>query len=413
MFVKAPDRRSGNRVLPLVANEIYITIFDFLEPPESPADMEPGESKECKATFSNLALVCRFFCAECLPRVFRSMEFSGRRHRKEAPSYSKFCRGLVAGDGPASYLGTHVRECTITQWMQAREKGKWVFANFLKLYVKSIPYLIHLKTLRLHSTPLDLNFIVALSSLEKLTSLSLVDCEFLSMTKNYPTIFTPLTLTQFELLHNRDGDDDYDKESALVANLSDLVSSKSLRSLRTNSHAFLDRFLNQDISFGIETLAFTLFASQAPKLQDFLERTPSISKIQIENMEFGVRSPSPLLDLSPSALPILKELECPTPYLAEWLVPGRPLHSIIIRDPIMGGNFAAPQRALSYLKCSTVTTTTTLRVHGRVYMIPSFHQAFPRLETLILDFCDYPHTTEVRSLYPKLLVVFFLTGNCS
>lgn len=332
------------------------------------------------------------------------MEFSGRRHRKEAPSYSKFCRELIAGDGPASYLGKHVRECTITQWMQAREKGKWILANFLKLYVKSIPYLIHLKTLRLHSTPLDLNFIVALSSLEKLTSLSLVDCEFSSMTMNFPTIFTPLTLTQFELLHFRDGDDgDRNKVSALVANLSDLVSSKSLRSLRTNSHAFLDKFLNQDISFGIETLAFTLFASQAPQLRDFLERTPSISKIQIENMEFGVRYPSPLLNLSPSALPILKELECPTPYLAEWLALGRPLHSIVIKDPIMGGNFAA---TLSYLKSSTVTTTA-LRVHGEMYMTPSFHQAFPRLETLILDFCDYPHTTEVTSIYPKLLVCFF------
>ena len=413
MFFKAPDRRSGNRALPIVANEIYIAIFDHLEP-ESPADMDPDESKEYRTTFSNLALVCRFFCAECLPRIFRSLEFSGLRHRRGTPSYSKFCRGLVAGEGTAIYLGKHVRECTISHWMQIREKSAWVFANFLKLYLKSIPHLMNLKTLRFHSTPLDPNFVTALGSLENLASLSLVDCEFISTTNNLPTIIAPLALLQFELLHHHDGyderDKDYDKQCALVANLSDLVSSKSLRSLRTDNRAFLDRFLNQDIPLGIEKLVFTLFASQAPRLQDFLERTPSISTIQIEDLELEVFShyPSPLLNLSPSALPILKELECLTPYPAEWLVPGRPLHSITIKSSsTMESDLFATQndvqRALSYLKRSTVTITT-LRVHKDMYMTPAFHQAFPQLETLILDFCDYYPVTydlEVRSLYLK------------
>lgn len=344
------------------------------------------------------------------------MEFSGRRHGKEAPSYSKFCRGLVAGEGEgtASYLGKHVRACTIAHWMRAKEKGAWVFANFLKLYIKSIPRLIHLETLRIHSTPLDLNFIAALGSLEKLRSLSLMGCEFISMTKDLPTLSTPLALTQFELFHHRNGDEEqdehYDEESALVAHLSDLVSSRSLRSLRTDSRAFLDRFLSQKLSFALEMLAFTLFASQVPQLLDFLKRTPSIYKIQIEEMELvGVfaRYPSSLRDLSPSALPHLRELECLTPH-AEWLVPGRPVQSITAK-PFVAHGFPGlsaaqgdAQRVLSILKRSTAVITT-LRTHKDMYMIPSFNQSFPRLETLVLDFHNYDpvlYDPEVR--YPQI-----------
>lgn len=59
----APERRKVDQVLPILPNEIYISIFEHISPPSS--RLTPEELR----IFTNLCGACRFFVTFCLPRV--------------------------------------------------------------------------------------------------------------------------------------------------------------------------------------------------------------------------------------------------------------------------------------------------------------------------------------------------------
>jgi hypothetical protein len=398
---QAPERRIGDKVLPLIANEVYLAIFDHFEPLDN---TDSTEWAEYRTTLSNLALVCRFFCAASLPRIFRSKEYSGLAHGKLTPSYMKFCRELVAGDETASYLGQHVKECTVTHWMQAVEEGQWVFANFLKVYVKSITRLVNLETLRLHDTPIDLKFLVGLGALENLRSLSISRCEFQSLTKDDKCSTRPLRLTHFELRSPRN--------DALLAPLSQIIVSSCLRTLHTDNWSFLRAVMSRTVDFSLETLAIPIYTPEVVHLRDFLDKTPSIIELSVINiLSTGSYNqlPYPMLDLASSSLPRLSRLECPTCLISD-LVPGRPLKSIRINSRVLDRSqsredvWRDEKRTLSVLKRSTAPITT-LRVSGDVYTTASFDQIFPQLDTLILDTPWVPvHYSKVS--YELSLVIY-------
>lgn len=370
--------------LPLIPNEIYLAIFDYLEPSESPEDVDIDQLTEYRANMSNLALVCRFFCAESIPRIFRAMTYSGHGHGKSTPSYAKFCRELVAGEDRACYLAQYVHECSITHWMQAVEPGAWVFANFLKLYVKSIPRLASLETLRLHDTPIDLKFLTSLEALERLKSLTISACDFGASTKETQLPFTTLKLTHFELSAHRN--------NALLVPLSQIVASSSLRMLHTDNWEFLKAVMSLKVDFGIETLVIPVSVPEISHLQKFLRETNSILGISIISIQsFGqYRELScPLLDLPASSLPHLRSLECPS-CLIDDFVHGRPLISIKITLRVLDPPHALQdaqrdeRKTLSALRRSTAVVKL-LQVPADVYAFSSFHEIFPRLEALILE----------------------------
>jgi hypothetical protein len=308
------------------------------------------------------------------------MEYSGLAHGTSTPSYMKFCRGLVAGDETACYLGQHVKECTVSNWMKAAEKGQWVFANFLKVYIKSIIRLVNLETLHLHNIPIDLKFLASLGTLEKLKSLSITHCNFI---KDDQCSSHPLRLTCFELCSLRNG--------VPLAPLSKIIASNLLRTLHTDNWAFLRALMSQTVDFSIEKLTIPICISEVIHLQDFLDKTPSIIDLTVNDVFSDGpynQLPYPILDLGPSSLPQLSRLECPTCLIAD-LVPGRPLKSIKISPQIAGfhsGEDAGrdEKRTLSVLKRST-GVINTLQVPGDVYATASFDQMFPQLDTLILD----------------------------
>jgi hypothetical protein len=374
-------RRIGERTLPLIANEVYLAILDHLEPYDG---TDPAQRAEHKAVLSNLALVCRFFCAECLPRIFRSMEYSGTVHRTSTPSYAKFCRGLVTGDETASYLGQYVKECSVTHWIRAVEKGQWVFVNFLKVYMKSISRLVNLETLNLHNTPLDLKFLVALRALEKLESLSIIDCDFQCLKADELSCTESLKLIRFSLFGHRD--------NGMLATLSRIVSSTFLRILKTDNWTFLKAFMGQRLDFGIEFLTIPISMAEIILLRNFLANSPTITSITLSIIQFD-RSYNQLLcppiDLPLSSLPLLSQLQCPACLIPD-LVPGRPLHSIKIDSQTSIGSKALDdegqneKRILSVLQRSTAHITT-LQVPGFLFATVSFDRIFPKLQTLILD----------------------------
>jgi hypothetical protein len=335
---------------------------------------------------SNLALVCRFFCAEALPRIFRCMEYSGLSHGHSTPSYTKFCRKLIVGDETACYLGQYVKQCSVVHWMRAIEPGQWVFGKFLKLYIKSIPCLTHLETLRLDDIPIDLQFITALGILQKLKSLSISRCDFVALTKNAPRSVESLTLLKFELFENFN--------CPFSSHLARIVSSVSLRTLRTDDWGFMKALISQQVDFRMETLMIPFWMSKDTiPLQHFFNRNPSIldlsiiEDIHIEDIQTAEHSNSlacPLLNLATSSLPQLNRLECPTFLLAD-LVPGRPLKSIQIHPPRFHGEDAPRNENIMLALTRSSASVTVLRVSGDVYDVTICRRFFPQLDTLILD----------------------------
>ena len=341
--------------------------------------MDPAQRAEYRTILSNLALVCRFFCAACLPRVFRVMEYSGQVHGESTPSYAKFCRELNAGDETACYLAQHVKECTISHWMQAVEKGQWVFGNFLKVYIKSITSLVNLEALRLHRVPIDLKFLEALGALEKLKLLSVSSCDFQPLTKDNKWVTGSLKVAHFELWAHRN--------DALLAPLSQIICSNFLRTLRTDNWGFSKAVMSQSVSFNIEALTIPIAISEVMHVRSFLNRNPNITDLSI----FGPISilpyqlSYPILDLDPSSIPQLSRLEC-SPCFLDGLVPGRPLKLIKINwtpDDILP-SLEDVEKMLSAIRKSTAPLTV-LRVPADVYVAAPFHRIFPQLEILILD----------------------------
>ncbi|KAJ7710539.1 hypothetical protein B0H17DRAFT_2648 [Mycena rosella] len=147
---KTPSRRRGSRILSLLPTEVYLEIFAYLEPSEK------DNVVDCKHIFSNLALVCRFFCAHAISRVYRSIEFSGRDASSGAPG---FCRLLLRGTNSTVqnhasdarfplHVAQSVRECTFRNWI-----GIPSAAAFLKSYCKAVGQMPNIQCFRLESTP--------------------------------------------------------------------------------------------------------------------------------------------------------------------------------------------------------------------------------------------------------------------
>ncbi|KAK0451320.1 uncharacterized protein EV420DRAFT_711966 [Desarmillaria tabescens] len=109
-----PARRSGNWELSLIPSEIYLEIFSYFEPSDEITETQ------CRAIFSSLVFVCRYFCSVALPRLYRSVEFRGRKRQnaKEDPVSSlKFCLEINKGSSWACDLASSVKDCTFEDWI--------------------------------------------------------------------------------------------------------------------------------------------------------------------------------------------------------------------------------------------------------------------------------------------------------
>ncbi|KZP26837.1 hypothetical protein FIBSPDRAFT_335444 [Athelia psychrophila] len=382
--------------------------------------MNSVEQAEYKATMSSLALVCRFFCAESLPRVFRSMVFSGMRHGTTAPSYSTFCRQLIAGEKTAYYLGQHVKDCTLNYWMKASDASQWVYKNFLKLYVKAIPRFANLQTLRFHDVPLDFQFLFSLKDLKMLENLSISHCALSALTDPKFTPSGSLSIKRFEFLEARG---DQVENVTYDDPLSQLVASPSLHTLHTNDWLFFVRFMRLPVDFSIKVIHAPLHVSSIAGWEFFLNATPSITEICITKIiSLGEHNPftSPLLTLQKSSLPYLNTLKGPTCLITQ-LVPGRPLTNVQIDCITLPSMHLAMQdatsnehRTISALE-RTTGPITVLRVPANVYLCRPLDSVFPQLGTLTLDITEpeaahrpkmlenaclkWPKTPPIRSLY--------------
>ena len=167
----APGRYAGTKELPLIPNEVYFEIFDYIEPSDLMS------VSEYKCILSNLALVCRFFCVVLLPRIFKSLTFSGHPDKVDASGYALFCRALIRGKEPACLLALHIRECTFSQWAAGEDHIELAFNGFLGFYNRAITRMPNLKSLVLSCMPISKKLTQAMSKLTQLKALVMDSCE--------------------------------------------------------------------------------------------------------------------------------------------------------------------------------------------------------------------------------------------
>lgn len=171
----------GTRPLPIISNEIYLEIFEYLEPsPEMHID-------ECKAIWSNLADVCRFFCAHFMGKIYEEFTFevekntSGSSKDKTRKYITRICRGINEKAKLHTLVGSRVQRCIIRNWpVGGNEDGQvdLVLGAFLGLYTTAITRMPSLHTLRLESTFIGEELFSAVLKCRHLTRLELVDCRF-------------------------------------------------------------------------------------------------------------------------------------------------------------------------------------------------------------------------------------------
>jgi len=365
-YVAAPVRLAGSTPLTPIPNEIYLEIFDYF----TPSDDEVTKA-ECKRVLSNLALVCRFFCAMALPRIFKSLEFSGSMcNESTKPGYASFCRAVIKGLEPAASLSRHVEKCTFEKWRVDTERLRWVYNGFLGMYGQALGRMPNLQSVVLTMVDVDKRLLKTISGLTNLQSLSVNLCTFMEdITDTVIRKLTPLKLRSFSCT-------DLQNKALLAKTLARIVSTSNLKDLRvsgwTVARDILAQFDKESSLVELEVYG----ARDDPILWKVLELSKAMKNIRIDRLP-GAPWPSNIL--SSSSMPQLRTLVAP-PSLALALVPGRPLHTVLISgDPY---HCSVGRAEIERLKHSTISIKV-LQIPIDFYFLAPFDE-FPQMEVLRL-----------------------------
>ncbi|KIJ08748.1 hypothetical protein PAXINDRAFT_18129 [Paxillus involutus ATCC 200175] len=155
-----PERRAGDRDLPIIPNEIYLIIFEHIAPTSTRL------SHQQLLTLSNLSRVCSFFGNASLPRIYEYLEFSTHMGSRAWI----LCRQIAAKQPLALSVAQCVNVCRFVWWNLAGD-GSWAVQTFS--HMKNIR---SLKFFRCFVKKAHWDVITALESLEEL---SFTFCEFL------------------------------------------------------------------------------------------------------------------------------------------------------------------------------------------------------------------------------------------
>jgi hypothetical protein len=165
--------------LPLIPNEIYLAILDCIA-----SSSEPLPQQHIK-TFIALALVCRFFCAVALPRVFERVVFSGNitgTDRAQACCKTMWARQIVANTEPAKSIALYVKECYFKYWSGPKDEQLFHFP-FPTLYCPAMARMTNIRKVKF-----DMSF-VKKEHWEAMAALKQLDClhfSYCSFTENPP-----------------------------------------------------------------------------------------------------------------------------------------------------------------------------------------------------------------------------------
>ncbi|KAF8839494.1 hypothetical protein BDN67DRAFT_970002 [Paxillus ammoniavirescens] len=166
-----PERRAGDRDLPIIPNEIYLAIFEYIAPTS-----KSSLSLKQQRAFSNLSRVCRFFCNICLPRVFEDLNI----HIDAAymHSFSRswiLCQQIAAKQPLALSLAQCVKVCHFTDWKLVSTCSRVAHP----LYISGIMHMKNIRKLSFFQNLMKNAYWDVIANVQSLEELTCTHCQFL------------------------------------------------------------------------------------------------------------------------------------------------------------------------------------------------------------------------------------------
>ncbi|KIJ08747.1 hypothetical protein PAXINDRAFT_102462 [Paxillus involutus ATCC 200175] len=177
-----PERRAGDRDLPILPNEIYLIIFEDIAPTSS--RLSPKQL----LTLSNLSRVCRFFGNICLPRIFEYIAFINFMSRysyppTEIPRISRaraLCEQVATKEPLALSLAQCVKVCHFMGWRFASGgPGSWAVQTFSELCLSGMAHMKNISKLEFFESSVQKAHWDVITTLESLEELRFTGCNFL------------------------------------------------------------------------------------------------------------------------------------------------------------------------------------------------------------------------------------------
>ncbi|KAF9233048.1 hypothetical protein BU15DRAFT_80519 [Melanogaster broomeanus] len=168
-----PERRSGDRDLCIIPNEIYLTIFEHIAPPS--ARLSPQQLK----MFTNLCLVCRFFGNLCLPRVFGHVKFyEYDRDTCGVVSLGRtLCQHIAAKEPLALALAQCVKCCYLTNSPLAYD-GWPELRTLSRINLTGMAHMKNIRELKITASNVKMAHWDVIATLESLQKLCFEHCFF-------------------------------------------------------------------------------------------------------------------------------------------------------------------------------------------------------------------------------------------
>ncbi|KAJ6628333.1 hypothetical protein B0H10DRAFT_1940528 [Mycena sp. CBHHK59/15] len=381
-----PSRRIGGRPLSIIPNEVYLEIFDYFQPSEETS------FSECKLALSKIALVCRFFCAAALSRIYQSLEFSGTMG---GPGYGPFCRLLNQMDSSSGLssnpdvrfavdVANFVKECTFKDWKV--DPSNDILVEFssaiLKIYCNAVTRMPEIRSIHLESTPITKSLIHAIvESRCTLKTLCIRSCTVdPKLTKKHLKKLLSLRLTALEF---------FETSSTSIALPPDAILVRDLEIFRTDSWAYGLYFIKRTHPF-LRVLELDNVVDLSA-LHKFLAVHPTITDLTINSIV--IKSEDRFGPFLTSTLPNIQRVKIPPSFLSHFRK--RPLREVSLmgaefRDWDSVGLYAPtlPLRTNDNLAPLAQSTTSiiSLQVPQHVYFAFPLHKGVKNLEILTLSY---------------------------
>ncbi|KAJ3902696.1 hypothetical protein F5879DRAFT_990813 [Lentinula edodes] len=312
----SPERRSSDhKQLSPIPLEIYLEIIDHIRPRDG-IYISPQHVYECMNSLRNLALVCRYFCAQILPCLYKVLIFCpkpeeeslGNRRDVLSRTFIPFCQDINRGEAFAESLALEVTQCDIRDWIDVPSETldtSPVKAS-LDALIEALPAMTNLTSIVLSRTTLTPTLLENILRLEKLASLRIQCCDLAGMTTKVIHDFASrVKLQTFHFFSNVMQDEQL--VSSAGASEKELLSLlMNVSTFGTDSWPLISAMIASDAVPSFQTLDIFDILDPAA-LCDFLCRISTLTSLTLD----GVAPTEDSYFLVLSNLKQLRHLSCP------------------------------------------------------------------------------------------------------
>lgn len=365
---------SGEGLIARIPHDIWCEIIDTLRPSEDQC------LQELKWDIANLTLVSRFFCALARPILFSDLTFSGRGDSTKCPRHRETnCEwwDLIKEESP---IRSYIKSYTLADWPS---RGPIALNQVFETHLRTLASLPHLQSLRLNAVAIDAWMLQVIQQLPNLETFALEDVKFYPNVKDVVLPGPIARLRRYEHYGtiSRPLDHTADPYFAVIVKL---MSTPTLRVLKLCdwdlTHSFITHSGN---SCPVEDLDLMIRSSSLDQFSQYLCRTPSIQALRISTFIPPTQfMDAPAFNLDLSALPHLREVQCPGEFLP-ILIPGRPVRAVTVIQLNPFKKLDGRPINVTPIKRSSAAVEE-LGITDRAYQELDINEHFPDLRTLTI-----------------------------